>query len=474
MLTSTPPQVVIQTTPPTVPTIPALITPTASTTPTSIVVSPSSPIAQSNMKISMISGPQPHLKPWTGSSLEPRRFKPISVENWGIFLLNRLHDYYQKKEYTDLTLRFPSRNAQIKVHKAVVNACSDYFAKAEADGLVANGQMDMPSSFLPELVSPAIRFMYTGRMDLKNHNVVKLKETAAALGMPLLSKLIEAQINAPISEEKASKPRRTSMDPVRQIRKIKKIEKKFEKDLKKEKFIQQQEAEKKANVVSDKFLPGKKLPIWKKRVTQTNTQNTQQTPSQTMTQDEKLHLINVNTRNYGKVTKEQVKMPRQLREIQENLNFDKVRQTTVTENDTKKDMNIDEIKEFMEEQRNRNNAFNDEDDDDDYYDNDAGLDYDEAEGEDDEMELPEPNVTPVKLTPAKPILKSAEKEASVPRKSVRFSLRPAGSSINNAAVKVTETELITPDDTTNEAVDDQNIADDEELEEVSDQCFQLV
>ena len=88
-----------------------------------------------------------------------------------------------KKEYTDLTLRFPSRNAQIKVHKAVVNACSDYFVKAETNGLIEEGGiLDMPDIFLPELVSPAIRFMYTGRLELKNHNVVKLKETANALG----------------------------------------------------------------------------------------------------------------------------------------------------------------------------------------------------------------------------------------------------------------------------------------------------
>ena len=48
------------------------------------------------------------------------------------------------------------------------------------------------------------------------------------------------------------------------------------------------------------------------------------------------------------------------------------------------------------------------------------------------------------ISPAKPILKSTEKEGSVPRKSVRFSLRPG-----NITTK-TETELITPDP----AVDD--------------------
>ena len=43
-------------------------------------------------------------------------------------------------------------------------------------------------------------------------------------------------------------------------------------------------------------------------------------------------------------------MPRQLREIQENLNFEKVRSQTVSDSN-KEDMNIDEIKEFMDEQR---------------------------------------------------------------------------------------------------------------------------
>ena len=134
--------------------------------------------------------------------------------------------------------------------------------------------MDMPDMFLPELVSPAIRFMYTGRLELKNHNVVKLKvslhqskidefkhttnlfpqDTASALGMPLLSKLIEAQINAPLTDDKVIKPKRNSNDPVKQIRKIRKIERKFERVQKKEKIMQ--EAEKNANLIAEKTLPG--------------------------------------------------------------------------------------------------------------------------------------------------------------------------------------------------------------------------
>ena len=101
-------------------------------------------------------------RPWVGSTLEPRKFKPIKVDNWGIFLLSRLQAYFQKKEYTDLTLRFPSKNAQIKVHKLVVNACTDYFIKANDLGFINDGIYDMPPTLLPEYVAPIIRFMYTG------------------------------------------------------------------------------------------------------------------------------------------------------------------------------------------------------------------------------------------------------------------------------------------------------------------------
>ena len=85
------------------------------------------------------SGPGSTLKPWTGATLEPaRKFKPIKVDNWGIFLLSRLQTYFQKKEYTDLTLRFPAKNAQIKVHKLVVNACTDYFNHFEKEGKIVD------------------------------------------------------------------------------------------------------------------------------------------------------------------------------------------------------------------------------------------------------------------------------------------------------------------------------------------------
>ena len=53
-------------------------------------------------------------------------------------------------------------------------------------------------------------------------------------------------------------------------------------------------------------------------------------------------------------------------------------------------------------------------------------------------------------TPAKPILKSAEKETPLPRKSVRFSLRPGGNAITPVTpvtTSVTSVTPVTPDQT---------------------------
>lgn len=49
----------------------------------------------------------------TVSDLDTKPFKAIQVDNWGIFLLSRFMHFYQKKEQCDLTLRFPSKNAQV-------------------------------------------------------------------------------------------------------------------------------------------------------------------------------------------------------------------------------------------------------------------------------------------------------------------------------------------------------------------------
>ena len=101
-----------------------------------------------------------------------KSFQPIRVDNWGIVLLNRLQTYFQKKEHTDLTIRFPAQNAQMKVHKLVMHACTDYFLNAEIEGRLVQDDgggltIDMTPDFTPDAVAPIVRFMYTGKLDLR-------------------------------------------------------------------------------------------------------------------------------------------------------------------------------------------------------------------------------------------------------------------------------------------------------------------
>ena len=95
-------------------------------------------------------GPPPPAPPQRPSNA--LNFRPIKVDNWGIFLLTRLQNYFQKKELCDLTIRFPQRNAQIKVHKLVVNACTEYFSGAEKEGRLL-GRSDVLLSSVAEAVS---------------------------------------------------------------------------------------------------------------------------------------------------------------------------------------------------------------------------------------------------------------------------------------------------------------------------------
>ena len=124
--------------------------------------------SQPPAKWGMAVGQQDPLRPSFTKALTPkitteRKFKPIKVDNWGIFLLSRLQSYFQKKEFCDLTIRFPTRNAQIKVHRLMVNACTDFFLQLEQESKSNPAHepniIDMPTNFTPETVAPIIKFM---------------------------------------------------------------------------------------------------------------------------------------------------------------------------------------------------------------------------------------------------------------------------------------------------------------------------
>ena len=110
--------------------------------------------------------------------------------------------------------------------------------------------------------------MYTGRLDLKEGTYKKMYETAQTLQMSVLTKLMDAQVNGVSVGPENRKPVKRSNgafddDPVEQIRKIRKIEKQVAQEERKRVVTARTKQEELAR------LPGKKLPIWKRRTPET-------------------------------------------------------------------------------------------------------------------------------------------------------------------------------------------------------------
>ena len=453
------------------------------------------------------------------SSPPKKNYKPIRVDNWGIFLLSRLQNYFQKKEFCDLSLRFPSKNAQIKVHKLVLNACTDYFCQQEKEGKLIDGAIDMPANFTPESVAPIIRFMYTGKIDLKEGSYKKLYDTAEVLQMSVLTKLMSAQINNPDSDpgpDRRPAKRRNSGafedDPVEQIRKIRRIEKRV--------AGQQVGASREAEPVR---LPGRKLNIWKRAVPEhavppvarAQPQHKQFSPDKTAAPD--LHGYKIpkfrenpflsvgSSESVGAILDQEIedsrarddcastrhikiepvsgqliptphvgttytkrspgdkaKIPRRLQEIQQHLMFEKIlksgsKNTVVkkAECNTEKAnaLSIDEVKELVEEQKQRMATISQDDEDEEYYNNDTvdiGDDFIEnvdspaaVSAEDLEaLEAAETDFLTVakdeSSAPAAQTQVLAEPEAQ--KKTIRFSLRPSSKPQIMETLAGTETE----------------------------------
>lgn len=459
-------------------------------------------VAEANVKVAGGGGPSMRWMTATGppggrtSKVEPRKqlyptmqqvveghrqeaprknYQPIRVDNWGIFLLSRLQTYFTKKELCDLTLRFPAQNAQIKVHRLILSACTDYFARLEHEVETADpGQIDMPANFTPEALAPIIRFMYTGRLDLKESSYTKMYETAKTLQMSVLTKLMDAQVNGASVPAGDRKPVKRSNgvfddDPVEQIRKIRKIEKRVAQEERRKLVTAKVRQEELAR------LPGKKLPIWKRRSGEGGVpcdlvpvEEVKVAPSRKggyripkvgdphtvgalLTQHEEGgegQLIPppvVSTTYRKRSPGEKPKIPRRLQEIQQHLMFEKILKTGTKNNvaakpepgSSKGDLSLEEVKALVEEQQQRMAAATQEEEEEDYYDDPADIGDDFIDADVDspapveaEEVLAEEQPAQVAVAPPEEAkVMEAQVQTVIPepeaqKKSVRFSLRP--------------------------------------------------
>ncbi|KAJ8714467.1 hypothetical protein PYW07_002692 [Mythimna separata] len=117
--------------------------------------------------------------------------KQVKVDNWGIYFLQRLKHFFNRTDYCDLTLQFQD-NAQLKVHRLVLSACTEYFELLERTCEMYEDCLVMPDDLQADVVVPIVNFMYTGHLEFKMDLLERLYQTSQILNMPVLSKLLES------------------------------------------------------------------------------------------------------------------------------------------------------------------------------------------------------------------------------------------------------------------------------------------
>lgn len=117
--------------------------------------------------------------------------KSVKVDNWGVFFLQKLQNFFNRTDYCDLTLQF-NDNSQLKVHRLVLSACTDYFNLLEQQCEMIDDILIMPDELQADVVVPIVNFMYTGTLEFQYNMFDKLLKTAKDMNMTVLLKLLEA------------------------------------------------------------------------------------------------------------------------------------------------------------------------------------------------------------------------------------------------------------------------------------------
>lgn len=117
--------------------------------------------------------------------------KSVKVDNWGVFFLQKLQNFFNKTDYCDLTLQFKD-NSQLKVHRLVLSACTDFFNVLETQYNVQDDILIMPKDLQADVVVPIVNFMYTGTLEFEVNMYPRLLKTAKDMNMTVLLKLLDA------------------------------------------------------------------------------------------------------------------------------------------------------------------------------------------------------------------------------------------------------------------------------------------
>ncbi|XP_043252055.1 centrosome-associated zinc finger protein CP190 [Colletes gigas] len=188
--------------------------------------------------------------------LPSRGLKQVKVDNWGTFFLQRLQQLYFEEELLDLTIKFPTSDITVQAHRLVITTCTDYFMQLEREQKGKDKNFDgiivMPSDMPYECVKSIISFMYTGQLEYWTSEQHALYRTAQKMNMTVLTKLLDAQFNtASLQNEQSPK---TNARPVIAVSKPSTSSTK------------PTTTSSSSPGLSSQPLPGRKLPIWKRKL----------------------------------------------------------------------------------------------------------------------------------------------------------------------------------------------------------------
>nr|XP_045615181.1 uncharacterized protein LOC123768571 [Procambarus clarkii] len=127
--------------------------------------------------------------PIVASSRQDHSPNFMQVDNWAATLLQRLQLLYESEQECDLLLKFATGET-LKVHRAIVSACTSLVSDPHP---VQQGELHVPSDLNYASVEPVIRFVYSGRLDVRgSHNEMSAIYAAAQrLQVPLLTRFMD-------------------------------------------------------------------------------------------------------------------------------------------------------------------------------------------------------------------------------------------------------------------------------------------
>lgn len=186
-----------------------------------------------------------------------QKLKQVKVDNWGIFFLQRLQQMFHDGKYVDLKLKFPTDGIVIQTHRVVAATCTDYFMDLEKEQKEKDENFDgilMPSDMPYECVNSIISFMYTGNLEYMISDQNALYRTAKKMDMTVLTKLLEAQFNSSNLPTDTSPPKTSPRSIVTSVKHMNATAKPIN------------SSASSTSTLSEQPLPGRKLPIWKRKL----------------------------------------------------------------------------------------------------------------------------------------------------------------------------------------------------------------